>query len=98
MLKYFVFSLADVSDVYKRQVQSQYNLGGTLDTSGAFTGKTGKNIAGIEIRVFEGNVESSPGGDLSGGEVAPSLSYMIGDKTKWTSFNKMCIRDRKPSC
>ncbi len=73
---------------YMRSVQSQYNLGGTLDTSGAFTGKTGKNIAGIEIRVFEGNVESSPGGDLSGGEVAPSLSYMIGDKTKWTSFNK----------
>lgn len=27
-------------------------------------------------------------GSFVGNEIAPSLSYMIGDKTKWTSFSK----------
>lgn len=34
-------------------VQVKYNLGGTLNTSGYYTGVEGQNISGIEIRVFE---------------------------------------------
>ena len=41
---------------WMRSVQSKYNLGGSLDTSGSFAGvSTGATISGIEIRVFEEN-------------------------------------------
>ena len=33
-----------------QSVQSKYGLGGSLDGSASFAGKTGKNISGIEIR------------------------------------------------
>lgn len=44
---------------WMHSVQSKYNLGGTLDTSGSFTGISGKNIGGIEIRVFEENSKNT---------------------------------------
>ena len=36
-------------------VKTQYNLDGTLDVESGYAGVSGKNIAGIEIRVFEGS-------------------------------------------
>lgn len=44
----------------------------------------GKNISGIEIRVYK---ESSLG-NYSGGESNPSLSYMVGNESNWKSFSK----------
>ena len=67
-------------------VQSQYNLGGTLDTKGAYAGISGKNISGIEIRAFEGNTTSLPEEDLPGEESAASLSYLSNGT--WKTFSK----------
>lgn len=68
-------------------VQSKYNLGGTLDTSSSYAGISGKNISGIEIRVYK---ESSLG-NYSGGESNPSLSYMVGNESNWKSFSKSTL-------
>lgn len=70
-------------------VQMQYNLGGTLDTSGGYAGISGKNIAGIEIRAFKGSTTSLPSDNLPGAESAPSLSYMVGGN--WQSFSKSVV-------
>lgn len=71
-------------------VQSKYNLGGTLDTSSSYAGISGKNISGIEIRVYK---ESSLG-NYSGGESNPSLSYMVGNESNWKSFSKSTFSSR----
>lgn len=71
-------------------VQSKYNLGGTLDTSSSYAGISGKNIRGIEIRVYK---ESSLG-NYSGGESNPSLSYMVGNESNWKSFSKSTLSSR----
>lgn len=68
-------------------VRSKYNLGGTLDTSSSYAGISGKNISGIEIRVYK---ESSLG-NYSGGESNPSLSYMVGNESNWKSFSKSTL-------
>ena len=67
-------------------VQAQYNLGGTLDTGSSYAGISGKNIAGIEIRAFEGNTTSLPVEDLPGEEASASLSYLSNGS--WKSFSK----------
>lgn len=71
-------------------VRSKYNLGGTLDTSSSYAGISGKNISGIEIRVYK---ESSLG-NYSGGESNPSLSYMVGNESNWKSFSKSTLSSR----
>lgn len=71
-------------------VQSKYNLGGTLDTSSSYAGISGKNISGIEIRVYK---ESSLG-NYSGGESNPSLSYMVGNGSNSKSFSKSTLSSR----
>lgn len=71
-------------------VQSKYNLGGTLDTSSSYAGISGKNISGIEIRVYK---ESSLG-NYSSGESNPSLSYMVGNESNWKSFSKSTLSSR----
>lgn len=71
-------------------VQSKYNLGGTLDTSSSYAGISGKNISGIEIRVYK---ESSLG-NYSGCESNPSLSYMVGNESNWKSFSKSTLSSR----
>lgn len=71
-------------------VRSKYNLGGTLDTSSSYAGISGKNISGIEIRVYK---ESSLG-NYSGGESNPSLSYMVGNESNWKSFSKSTLSPR----
>lgn len=72
---------------YMYSVQSKFNLGGTLDTSGAYAGKSGKNIEGIEIRIFEGSIPSSTVDNLSGSEVYPTMSYMVNSSSNWISFS-----------
>lgn len=71
-------------------IQSKYNLGGTLDTGSSYAGISGKNISGIEIRVYE---ESSLG-NYSGGESSSSLSYMVGNESNWKSFSKSTLSSR----
>lgn len=71
-------------------VQSKYNLGGTLDTGSSYAGISGKNISGIEIRVYK---ESSLG-NYSGGESNSSLSYMVGNESNWKSFSKSTLSSR----
>lgn len=71
-------------------VRSKYNLGGTLDTSSSYAGISGKNISGIEIRVYK---ESSLG-NYSGGESNPSLSYMVGNESNWKSFSKSTLSSK----
>lgn len=71
-------------------VRSKYNLGGTLDTSSSYAGISGKNISGMEIRVYK---ESSLG-NYSGGESNPSLSYMVGNESNWKSFSKSTLSSR----
>ena len=69
------------------QVKTKYGLTGELDTASGNAGATGKEIRGIEIRIFEeGSVLSSS--DFDGNEVSLSASYMIGNDTSWTTFSK----------
>lgn len=73
---------------WMRSVQSQYNLGGTLDLSASYAGIPGKNISGIEIRAFAGNTNDTPIETLPGTEAAPSLSYMYDSTSNWHSFDR----------
>lgn len=82
--------VSNATPEYMLSVQSKYNLGGTLDTSGGYAGKTGSNISGIEIRIFEGNV-SSIIDDMSGNEAEPSLSYMVNNPNIWTPFDRSVV-------
>ena len=58
---------------------------GTLDVSSSYAGIIGKNISGVEIYVFNGKSISSSIGNLSGGKVASTLSY-IDEDSNWHSF------------
>lgn len=82
--------VSNVDPEWMDSVQSKYNLGGTLDTSSSYAGISGKNISGIEIRVYK---ESSLG-NYSGGESNPSLSYMVGNESNWKSFSKSTLSSR----
>lgn len=70
---------------WMQDVQENYNLGGTLDVSSSYAGIIGKNISGVEIYVFNGKSISSSIGNLSGGKVASTLSY-IDEDSNWHSF------------
>lgn len=71
---------------WMRNVQSKYSLGGTLDTSSAYAGIEGKNISGIEIRIFEDNSANSGSGSFSGDEISISSRYMVDNTSNWKSF------------
>ncbi|MEI3552502.1 MAG: hypothetical protein V8Q17_08100 [Acutalibacteraceae bacterium] len=43
-----------------RSVQAKYNLDGTLDEIAYYAGIDGKNISGIEVRIFEENNTDIP--------------------------------------
>ena len=45
---------------WMRSVQAKYNLDGTLDDSAYYAGIDGKNISGIEVRIFEENNANIP--------------------------------------
>lgn len=70
---------------WMQDVQENYNLGGTLDVSSSYAGIIGKNISCVEIYVFNGKSISSSIGNLSGGKVASTLSY-IDEDSNWHSF------------
>ncbi|QNK42207.1 C39 family peptidase [Caproicibacter fermentans] len=75
---------------WMRNVQNEYNLDGTLDTNASYAGESGKNISGIEIRVYE---EEGAIGDFSGGEATASLSYMVDSTSDWNSFERSTVAD-----
>ena len=75
---------------WMRSVQDKYNLDGSLDTGSSYAGLPGKNISGIEIRVYE---EESLG-NYKGGESNASLSYMVGNESNWVSFSKSTLSSR----
>ena len=72
---------------WMESVQKKYKLGGTLDTSGAYAGLSGKNAAGVEIRVFE----EGPLGNFEGGEVKAGFSYMADSESNWTEFSSAAL-------
>ena len=73
---------------WMRNVQSKYSLGGTLDTSGFYAGKTGENISGVEIRIFEEDSLNAGSDPFTGAELNLALSYMADSNTNWTGFSK----------
>ncbi|WP_159459782.1 C39 family peptidase [Scatolibacter rhodanostii] len=70
-------------------VKSKYNLDGELDYSSAYAGIGGKNINGVEIRVFDGKTTASSIGGLAGNEVSAPLSYLNG--STWKEFTGMVL-------
>lgn len=72
---------------WMESVQKKYKLGGTLDTSGAYAGLSGKNATGVEIRVFE----EGPLGNFEGGEVKAGFSYMADSESNWTEFSSAAL-------
>ncbi|WP_156990080.1 C39 family peptidase [Caproicibacter fermentans] len=80
--------VSNADPVWMRGVQTQYNLGGTLDLDASYAGASGKNISGIEIRAFKGDTNLTPIEDLPGTETTPSLSYMYDSISNWHSFDK----------
>lgn len=73
-----------------QNVQSRYNLGGTLDTRSGYAGIDGSSIGGVEIRVFKGELDA-PIQNLPGEESAPALSYMKAGS--WSSFSGSVLTD-----
>ncbi len=72
---------------WMRSVQLQYDLDGTLDTVSTYAGNAGQNIDGVEIRVFRGQTDDHPLGDLPGTTADVSLSYMRNSLNNWTAFS-----------
>ena len=52
--------VSNANPEWMRSVQAKYNLDGTLDTSSYYAGIEGKNISGIEVRIFEENNTDIP--------------------------------------
>ena len=72
---------------WMQSVKSKYNLGGTLDTSSSYAGKTGSNIEGVEIRLFE-ETDLVASDEFEGGEISATTSYVLNGGSSWTSFSK----------
>ena len=66
-------------------VKDQFNLDGSLDTAGGYAGVEGKNIEGIEVRLFEGSTLALPEEELPGVETTATMSYLKNGA--WTGFN-----------
>ena len=79
--------VSNADPVWMESVQKKYKLDGTLDTAGAYAGLSGKNVGGVEIRVFE----EGPLGDFEGGEVNGTLSYMADSADNWESFSEAAL-------
>ena len=52
--------VSNANPEWMRSVQAKYSLDGTLDTSSYYAGIEGKNISGIEVRIFEENNANIP--------------------------------------
>ena len=71
---------------WMESVKEQFNLEGTLDTAGGYAGAEGKNIQGIEVRLFEGSTLALPEEELPGTEATATMSYLKNGA--WTGFDK----------
>ena len=71
---------------WMESVKEQFNLDGTLDTKSGYAGADGKNIQGIEVRLFEGSTVALPEEELPGVETIATTSYLKNGS--WTSFDK----------
>ena len=58
--------VSNANPEWMRSVQAKYNLDGTLDDSAYYAGIDGKNISGIEVRIFEENNTDIPTPEPSG--------------------------------
>ena len=86
--------VSNATGAWMRDMQRKYNLGGSLDTSNGFTGITGKNIQGLEIRVFEEDSVAPTPDDFEGQEINMSTKYMIENTSDWTNFTGTVIANR----
>ncbi len=84
---------SNATGAWMQDIQNRYNLGGTLDLSNGYTGKTGVNIQGIEIRVFEEDSFSPGVADFDGEEISLSMAYMSGDASNWIDCRNSVIFD-----
>ena len=76
---------------WMRAVQTKYRLDGTLDTASSYAGVGGKNVEGIEIRIFEDDSENAGAGSFTGTEAGLSMRYMANSTTNWNSFSKSVL-------
>ena len=72
---------------WMQSVKSKYNLDGTLDTSGSYAGISGKNIEGVEIRLYEED-DISVSTVFSGTETTATTSYIPNTGSSWIDFTK----------
>ena len=72
---------------WMQSVKSKYNLDGTLDTSSSYAGKTGSNIEGLEIRLYE-EADLAVSDSFSGNETTTSTSYIQTGGSTWIDFTK----------
>ncbi len=70
---------------WMESVKKQFNLDGSLDTAGGYAGVEGKNIEGIEVRLFEGSTLALPEEELLGTETTATMSYLKNGA--WTGFS-----------
>lgn len=79
---------------WMRNVQIKYGLDGTLDTGASYAGINGKNIKGVEIRIFEEDSLNSGSGTFDGSEVNLLTQYMVKNTSNWKRFNKKIMASR----
>lgn len=61
---------------WMRNVKTKYSLNGTLDTGSSYAGIDGKNIGGVEIRIFEEDSLNAGSGSFVGSEELITTQYM----------------------
>lgn len=72
---------------WMRNVKTKYSLNGTLDTGSSYAGIDGKNIGGVEIRIFEEDSLNAGSGSFVGSEELITTQYMANSTSNWKSFN-----------
>ena len=58
--------VSNANPEWMRSVQAKYHLDGTLDDNAYYAGIAGKNISGVEVRIFEENNTDIPAPEPSG--------------------------------
>lgn len=80
--------VSNATSEWMRNVQGKYGLEGSLDTRASYAGINGKNIKGVEIRIFEEDSSSAGSGNFNGSEINLSTQYMKNNIKNWKSFQK----------
>ena len=76
-----------------QSIMNNYSLGGSVERNDDFAGVVGRNISGVEIRVFEGTNDSFIE-NLHGAEAPATLSYMVNSMSNWISFDRQKVGTR----